>query len=330
MKKRKNILLMVVVTLLMTTLVTSCIKDEGQPICNDTNITLTFDARSESGVFDENENVRSLRILIVDTQTGKVDINQKIDNIGDGYPITLQVGLPEGSGRKNFYAVANETSLGLSAKDFPNPEETLSGEWQTKLNKSVDDVDNKYFPKTAENIREQGLPITGFKEDVLISNGAHIIIPIIFTVSKIKLTVVNSRSTEVTVKDIQFNQVKHQGGTLLFQSGEIPEGRSFISLSNITAPANGEETAIFYTYENKEPSQGEGYSVSLTVGGESRNISFDDISFIEENGSPKQITSLTRGQQLNIKVRLLENATVRFSYEVLDWNKETIELPEYN
>lgn len=311
--------------------ISSCIKDEGQPVCDESdelaNVTLTFDTRVEEGSFDENENIKTLRILVVDQETGNLDICQRIDNVGNGNPITLHMGLPEGSTKKRFYAIANEASVGLKDTDFPTVGK-LPADWQTVLNKHVDE-EGKYFSRTSVDIVESGLPITGFK-DAIISNGANISIPITFAVSKVKLIVENNKSNPETVRGIRFDQVEPDGGTYLFQSDEIPEGRGSVSLSDINVPANGEAAAMFYTYENQESSQG-GYSFSLTIGTETKTINFDDISFTDENGIPKQITSLPRGQQLNIKVILKESAIddLELIFDVQPWGVKDITIPPF-
>ena len=147
---------------------------------------------------------------------------------------------------------------------------------------------------------------------------------------------VNERLTEETINELTFKKVESKSGTTLFDSSSsLPIGSNDISFSstiNVPGATNdkaGETSVIFYVYENQKST--EGYSFTARWNNKLQTVDFDDIPFVE-NDVPKTITSLSRGQQLNITVRLkLGSVEVDdLELEVIPWGTKDVVIPPFN
>lgn len=337
-KKYLGLFLLLVITGVMN----SCIKENlaENPEKNGTaNVNLVLSSRA--GEFDGDEDIKTLRLLVIDNN-GTINFNRQINPTGlpnNSVSFTL-VGLEMGSGTKNFYVIANEESIGLNAADFESnyaEKKQLHGDWQTELKSLPVDEMGSYFYKPASDIGTHGLPITGYTEEFSIVKDQNnfVEIDITYAVSKIKLKFVNERPTEETINDVTFKNVEPVSGTTLFDpSSSLVQGSNNVSFSAITVPAGindkaGEVSVIFYVYENQEPT--EGYSFTALWNDKLQTVNFDDIPFVE-NDAPKTITSLSRGQQLNITVRLkLGSVEVDdLELEVIPWGTKDVVIPPFN
>lgn len=341
--RMKNIRRYLGLTLLMFAVVamSSCIKENlaEDPENNGTaNVNLVLSSRA--GEFDSNEDIKTLRLLVIDNN-GTINFNRQINSTGlpnNSASFTL-VGLEMGSGTKNFYVIANEGSVGLNAADFESnyaEKKQLQGDWKTELKSLPVDDGGSYFYKSASDIGTHGLPITGYTEgfSIVKDQNNHVEIDITYAISKIKLKFVNERPTEETINDVTFKNVEPVSGTTLFDPSSSVQGSNNVSFSAITVPAAtndkaGETSVIFYVYENQEPT--EGYSFTALWNNNPQTVDFDDIPFVE-NDAPKTITSLSRGQQLNITVRLkLGSVEVDdLELEVIPWGTKDVVIPPFN
>lgn len=342
--RMKNIRRYLGLTLLMFAVVamSSCIKENlaENPENNGTaNVNLVLNSRA--GEFDSYEDIKTLRLLVID-KDGTINFNRQIKPTGlpnNSVSFTL-IGVEMGSGTKNFYVIANEESVGLDAADFESiyaEKKQLQGDWKTELKSLPVDDGGSYFYKSASDIATHGLPITGYTEgfSIVKDQNNHVEIDITYAVSKIKLKFVNERPTEETINDVTFKNVEPVSGTTLFDpSSSLVQGSDNVSFSAITVPAAnndkaGETSVIFYVYENQEPT--EGYSFTALWNNNPQTVDFDDIPFVE-NDAPKTITSLSRGQQLNITVRLkLGSVEVDdLELEVIPWGTKNVVIPPFN
>mgnify|MGYP000192452864 CR=1 FL=1 len=321
----------------------SCIKENFTESLEDdrtTNVYLVLNSRV--GEFDDNEDIKTLRLLVID-DNGTINFNRQIKPTSlpnNSVSFTL-IGLKMGSGTKNFYVIANEESIGLNAADFESDyaeKKQLKGEWKTILKSLPVDENGVCFYQQASGIVTYGLPITGYTEDFLLKKDQNnlVEIDIIYAVSKIKMKFVNERLTEETINELTFKKVESKSGTTLFDSSSsLPIGSNDISFSstiNVPGATNdkaGETSVIFYVYENQKST--EGYSFTARWNNKLQTVDFDDIPFVE-NDVPKTITSLSRGQQLNITVRLkLGSVEVDdLELEVIPWGTKDVVIPPFN
>ena len=181
-------------------------------------------------------------------------------------------------GIKHFYVIANEASVGLGESNFSNfaKGNTVTDADRTALKGMV--IANgqgvRYFPRVASAIATNGLPITGYKENQIISGteSQSIVIPITHAVVKMTVYATNLSSTDCHLTGIRFGTY-HPSHTRLFdeegydadpQRVNLPEGNtndSYEESNNFTdiilnADMNaGEKTEVF-TYYFFEPRPG--------------------------------------------------------------------------
>lgn len=329
----------------ITGVMTSCIKENlvENPENNGTaNVNLVLNSRA--GEFDSNEDIKTLRLLVIDNN-GTINFNRQINskNLTDNSASFTLIGLEMGSGTKNFYVIANEESVGLNAADFESnyaEKKQLQGDWKTELKSLPVDDGDSYFYKPASDIGTYGLPITGYTEGfpIVKDQNNYVEIDITYAVSKIKLKFVNERPTKETVSNIIFQNVAPKGGTTLFAlsdlSTSLPVGEVDAPLGDVVVPAAtgeqfGNAFSILYVYENKKPQ--DGYSFTAQRNGKPQKVDFDDISFTGENGIPQKISDLPRGRQLNITVTLKQGTVegLGLIFEVIPWGTKDIEVPPF-
>ena len=150
----------------------SCIKEDYAGASDETaTVNLVFDTRADNdgdGLDDDalpGEGIKTLRVIIVDTDNNRVDVNELRDFSGEKPQPVLQktltiMGLPVGN--KDFYVIANEASVGLSGLDTPRPGYSFDEtEKSALLSTLIKDEQRTYFPSTDTEIEENGLPIAG-------------------------------------------------------------------------------------------------------------------------------------------------------------------------
>ncbi|WP_308770040.1 fimbrial protein [uncultured Bacteroides sp.] len=161
----------------------SCIKENFTESLEDdrtTNVYLVLNSRV--GEFDDNEDIKTLRLLVID-DNGTINFNRQIKPTSlpnNSVSFTL-IGLEMGSGTKNFYVIANEESIGLNAADFESDyaeKKQLKGEWKTILKSLPVDENGVCFYQQASGIVTYGLPITGYTEDFLLKKDQNNLVEI--------------------------------------------------------------------------------------------------------------------------------------------------------
>lgn len=171
MKKTKQYISLLLAAFMAAGL-SSCIKEDYAGASDETaTVNLVFDTRANGDAtapVDENEGIKTMRVYITDEQ-GNVEFNIYQEYTDDQAQRTLTIlGVPVGT--KNFYVIANEKSVGLGEAQLGGGAVTqIDDEF---LNQVITNPDgNAYFPKMRNQIGELGLPITGMKTDVVLSEG---------------------------------------------------------------------------------------------------------------------------------------------------------------
>ena len=166
MKKTKQYISLLLAVLLTAGL-SSCIKEDYAGASDETaTVNLVFDTRASGQDGDKvqgeaNEGIKTLRVIIVDTDNNRVDVNELRDFSGETLQPVLQktltiMGLPVGN--KDFYVIANEASVGLSDLDTPRPGYSFGeAEKSALLSTLINDGQRTYFPSTDTEIEEKRL-----------------------------------------------------------------------------------------------------------------------------------------------------------------------------
>ena len=167
MKKTKQYISLLLAAFMAAGL-SSCIKEEYAGASDETaTVNLVFDTRADNdgdGLDDDalpGEGIKTLRVIIVDTDNNRVDVNELRDFSGETPQPVLQktltiMGLPVGN--KDFYVIANEASVGLIGLDTPGPGDSFNeAEKSALLSTLINDGQRTYFPSTDTEIEEKRL-----------------------------------------------------------------------------------------------------------------------------------------------------------------------------
>ena len=252
MKKTNRLYRCLLPLVWLTFLLSSCIKEDYAGSTDETaTVNLVFSTRADgqgTADVDENEGIKTLRVLITDAD-GKVEINT-VQNFNDVSQTTLTIlGVPVGT--KNFYVIANEASVGLTDLDDVS---TVDEDFLNRVITNPSDA--PYFPKTRSQISTSGLPITGMKEGVQVKGGENqrIEIEIVHTVAKVVLYVDNQSGEPFTLQQVKFGPFIADRTYLFDKSQQLPVGVQFNEISldaeNVEVTPDKDE-AVFtgYIYE---------------------------------------------------------------------------------
>ena len=337
MKKTKQYISLLLAAFMAAGL-SSCIKEDYAGASDETaTVNLVFDTRADyngDGLDDDalpGEGIKTLRVIIVDTDKDIVDVNELRDFSDETPQPVLQktltiLALP--AGNKEFYVIANEASVGLTGLDKPAPGEDFGEtEKTTLLSTIINDQQRTYFPATATEIEENGLPIAGMvTKEITGTEDQDIEIPITRAVAKMELTLTNATGKEFALNQISFGKF-FADQTCLFpdQATLTPgyEAKSFNPSATLTASGEGQtQTFTYYFYESNA---GKGaYTIALNGGSDYA------AAPIMVDGTP--LASIARNTQLKVTgtiESLLEPVVTNLQLVVIPWGKKEITVPPF-
>lgn len=343
--RMKNIRRYLGLTLLMfaVMVMSSCIKENLPDSSSEkVNVTLNFDTRGgETASVDteKGEGIKTLRVIITDENDKVIENIWKVyssESLTTSKNLTV-MGLEEG--KKRFYVVINEGSIGLS-KYLESITTEIPSDFLKKVIKN--NVGNSYFPRIDSRIGDYGIPATGMKEVNLSKTNNNFTIQCTHAVIKVEVNIKNLMNVPCPISAINFGEFVPDA-TYLFdndkpdadiKSVEWPEEASISSLdynevngfSEVNLPANMsdfQKVLVFYMYEPKV-TKSDDFSIALTAEGyESLST---PKSFISQTEIPRN--SLLK---INATIDLQTEVMIsKLSYEVLGWNSASVKVPGFN
>lgn len=325
MKKTKQYISLLLAAFMAAGL-SSCIKEDYAGASDETaTVNLVFDTRASGQDGDKvqgeaNEGIKTLRVIIVDTEKGIVDVNETRNFSSDGgdeFTKTLTImGLP--AGKKSFYIVANEESVGLELNSsLPKGEINLSDTLQFLQTL----VESKNFPRT--DIAAKGLPIAGTASaNITGAEDQTIEIPITRAVAKFVLYITNESGQAFDLTNVNFGQFVADR-TRLFPDQSavqdiIHDEWNASCTTSVSADADGTE-AVFTGYIYETGTLGaENFTLSLT----SPTDGFEALETpVQINFSQAGRNYINRNEQVEI------HATVNVNREVEVDDLEILVVP---
>ncbi len=329
---------------LLTAGLSSCIKDDYADTSKDTaTVNLVFDTRADNngdGLDDDalaGEGIKTLRVIIVDTDKDIVDVNELRDFSGETPQPVLQktltiLALP--AGNKEFYVIANEASVGLTGLDKPAAGEDFGEtEKAALLGKVIDDQQRTYFPATATEIEAKGLPIAGMAtKEITGTEDQTINIPITRAVAKFVLYVTNESKeafglTGVTLGNFIADQTCLFPGQAALTGINHDEWTASCT-ANVAADAVEQQVFTGYFYETGNGLSAENFTLALT----SPTDGFEALATpVQINFTPGR-TFINRNEQVEIRATVDINREVKvdnLEIVVLSWGDKEITVPPF-
>ena len=331
MKKTKQYISLLLAAFMAAGL-SSCIKEDYAGASDETaTVNLVFDTRASGQDGDKvqgeaNEGIKTLRVIIVDTEKGIVDVNETRNFSSDGgdeFTKTLTImGLP--AGKKSFYIVANEESVGLELNSsLPKGEINLSDTLQFLQTL----VESKNFPRT--DIAAKGLPIAGTASaNITGAEDQTIEIPITRAVAKMELTLMNDTGDNFELNQVTLGRFFANSTYLFPQETELalPDGVAYgdhTFSTNATLSDGESQTFHFYFYESKA---GEGaYTIALNAGAD-----YTAAPIMLDEGTP--LASVARNTCLRVTGTIesvLEPVLTNLQLLVVPWTEKNIDVPSF-
>ena len=315
----------------------SCIKENLSETNKSESATVTLrvnESRSDlTSPAEDNEGIKTLRVIVVDKSTNLVEFNFKQDYRNETNPLTQKTITFMGmtTGEKDFYVVANEESIGLTEESYP----IVGGKFEEGfLSYIVKDATRESFPKLKSEIEEKGLPITGYKK-VSVSGNANIDIDIYYAVAKISLSFINNTGSDISIGGFTLGSFL-ENGTSLFKEGGVLTDQDDVTSSSGTKEVNkvikagsyndipdNKDLLVFYVYETDE--EPDNYKIALTS--EASNVSIGTLKqFLTEK-------SILRNNWIQVVATINLNAkeiNIDFNFNVRKWDKKEIDVPSFS
>lgn len=327
--KKTNRYISLLLALVFAAGLSSCIKEDyADSTKNDkATVSLVFDTRAP-GVDGQtvqagpNEGIKTLRVIIVDSESSTVNVNKFYDYSAEPGPVetkTLTImNLPVG--QKDFYVIANEGSVGMNDIDLNAWQEKGTFDDSDK-NELLQAVISSGFPKT--EIAELGLPIAGWQSENITGTEDQVIeIPITRAVAKMELTLTNNTGAPFQLDKVVMGSF-FPNMTYLFPDKGLPEDVAYADHTfetNATLEEGATETFCFYFYESNAGA--DAYTIQLNNGSEYGATPIL-VEPEEEGGQATPLTSVERNTCVRVKGTIESKAWTLLA-NVLPWQHEEV------
>ena len=288
------------------------------------------------------EGLRTLRIIVTQGTPGNpgfnIVYNEKIaDAESSSAAPVLEYGavtLPDiPVGNVNIYCIGNEESIGMTY----NNEKIMSALGNEPKLIVIDDA-NSFFPRANAGIDDTGLPISGYKMNVAVSEGMGAVnIDLERTVVKLNLVVENATTSDLTLDGISFGPFSGDR-FYMFPTTQlnVPSDTQYETLDfgtradagvslgwKVTGQSDSEPYRV-YIYPTYAYTSGLGdnpYWISLFM-------SPGDLKY-EQGTFGLGYNSFRRNTQVNIRARITSTTDVLINFEVLPWDEYTVNVPDF-
>lgn len=343
--KKTNRYISLLLALVFAAGLSSCIKEDyADSTKNDkATVSLVFDTRAP-GVDGQtvqagpNEGIKTLRVIIVDSESSTVNVNKLYDYSAEPDPVQVKtltiMNLPVG--QKDFYVIANEGSVGMNDIDLNTWQEKGTFNESDK-NGLLQAVIASGFPKTDAEIAELGLPIAGVESANITGTGDQVIeIPITRAVAKFVLYINNESGEAFNLNSVNFGTFVADRTYLFPVQNGLPQEVTYKEMysldANTTVAADddgkGEPAFIGYIYETGTR-DADDFTLSLT----SSTPGFEDLAKavpiqFQEQGR----NHISRNEQVEITATVDVNKEVQTDLKILveHWGEKTINIPSFN
>lgn len=329
--KKTNQYISLLLALVFAAGLSSCIKEDyADSTKNDkATVSLVFDTRAP-GVDGQtvqagpNEGIKTLRVIIVDSESSTVNVNKLYDYSAEAGPVEVKtltiMNLPVG--QKDFYVIANEGSVEMNGINLDTWQEKGTFNESDK-NELLQAVIASRFPKTDAEIAERGLPIAGWQSENITGTEDQVIeIPITRAVAKMELTLTNNTGAPFQLDQVAMGSF-FPNMTYLFPGKALPEGVAYADHTfetNATLAEDATETFCFYFYESYAGA--DAYTIQLNNGSEYGATPIL-VEPEEEGGQATPLTSVERNTCVRVKGTIESKAWTLLA-NVLPWQHEEV------
>lgn len=292
---------------------------------------LVFSTRANPGEIDENEGIKTLRIIVTE-EDGTLLYNQQKTGLGDVERHAVSIELPKTKVR--FYAIANEESMGHSFTTEQLEQDGILTDGkllpESLVNKAWEDDQRIYFPKQTSEISEHGLPMTGCKgvqqHDVYLDDGnlvdltnktvEQIEIPLVRCVVKFVVKIKNAKADggNLEISTVNFGRFFTDKVYYYMHSKRTLPENSNITHQNITLnpavsiPINEQSiVCTLYTYPVSLTNSGDYYRYSIAL-----NNNNDYKVFLTKDGEGGA-TYIPRNSRLAIEGTVTEKLNITWT-----------------
>lgn len=296
--------------------------------------TVTRQSPTYEDDLEEFENtIYTLRVILL-SQAGtnkSTTINKVFTNVTSGSVLAIE-NVPLGAAQ--LYVIANEASIGQDYSDISNLQKQV-----VSVNNSrkvlITDDNNLYFPRRGSELLaetdKKGLPMSWMNKNLTVSEKMEIPVVLERCVSKIRMQIQNNFSESVRVTEVSFGKFFGNSFYLFKEENlDVPdqEYKEQVYDTSVDYPIepNKSEVLICYLYPSFAWTSGTVAS-PYTIGFKTEHGEYPNMPFVNPEG--EQYNSIERNKQININVTLSGATHVNIDFEVIDWTKKTVTVPDF-
>lgn len=276
--------------------------------------------------------IYTLRVILL-SQVGtnkSTTINRLFTNVKSGESLVIE-NVPVGDAQ--LYVIANEASIGQDYSDIVNLQKQV-----VDVNDSrkvlITDTDNLYFPIRGSELlaeTEKGLPMSWMNKNLTVSENKRIDVALERCVSKIRMQIQNDFSDSIKVTEVSFGAFFGNSFYLFREDAlDVPDQtyKEQVYDKSVDYPIAPNESEVLICYFYPSFAWTSDVEASpYTIGFKTQYGNYPKMAFLDSEGD--EYNSIPRNKQINIHVTLSGATHVNIDFEVVEWTKKTITVPDF-
>ncbi len=286
----------------------------------------------ETDLGELEKKIYTLRVILLSQAgTKSTTINRLFTNVKSGVLLAIE-NVPVGVAQ--LYVIANEASIGQDYSNIANLQKQVV-DVNSSRKVRITDIHNQYFPIRGSELlaaeEKKGLPMSWMNKNLTVSENKMIKVALERCVSKVRMQIQNDFSEPIQIKKVSFgkffgNSFYLFGEEDLDVPDQIYKEQVYDKSEDYLIAPNESEVLICYFYPSFAwPSGTEAFP--YTIGFITEHGEYPNMAFLNSDGKP--YNSIPRNKQININVTLSGATHVKIDFEVVEWKKKTITVPDF-
>lgn len=286
----------------------------------------------ETDLGELEKKIYTLRVILLSQAgTKSTTINRLFTNVKSGVLLAIE-NVPVGVAQ--LYVIANEASIGQDYSNIANLQKQVV-DVNSSRKVRITDIHNQYFPIRGSELlaaeEKKGLPMSWMNKNLTVSENKMIKVALERCVSKVRMQIQNDFSEPIQIEKVSFgkffgNSFYLFGEEDLDVPDQIYKEQVYDKSEDYLIAPNESEVLICYFYPSFAwPSGTEAFP--YTIGFITEHGEYPNMAFLNSDGKP--YNSIPRNKQININVTLSGATHVKIDFEVVEWKKKTITVPDF-
>ena len=286
----------------------------------------------ETDLGELEKKIYTLRVILLSQAgTKSTTINRLFTNVKSGVLLAIE-NVPVGVAQ--LYVIANEASIGQDYSNIANLQKQVV-DVNSSRKVRITDIHNQYFPIRGSELlaaeEKKGLPMSWMNKNLTVSENMTIDVALERCVSKVRMQIQNDFSESIKVTEVSFGAF-FGNSFYLFREGalDVPDQtyKEQVYDKSVDYPIAPNESKVLICYFYPSFAWTSGTVASpYTIGFKTQYGNYPKMAFLDSEGD--EYNSIPRNKQININVTLSGATHVKIDFEVVEWKKKTITVPDF-